>query len=220
VREGGHATRHRSALLRASRLRLLPALFLAASCQPLEIDLFRASHDAGIGASSPARSDASSDGLLVPPPLPASDASSAADLPAPVESTSPGSAGADAAPPGAVTPPAPPCLPGASACQDCEARQACPLGQVCHPQSGACVSPCAANEPRCPGALLCSPLGVCVECVSNGDCGAAAPERPACVAGLDQCGCASSADCGGARCELETDDSATPVAGHCEDEDD
>jgi hypothetical protein len=195
--------------------RPLLASLLAASalgwsaCEPLDLALF------------PVTPDASAPPLIDIPSLPS------------------GNGSADAGGDGGVAPPPPspsPCVPGAAACEACLLRADCSAGEVCHPRTGNCVPPCADGAPRCSGALVCSSLGVCVECendeqcasnddesrcalrgecvecLTGADCTDDPLERPACLAD-GSCGCASNADCsGGALCQLDE--------AHCEIEDD
>jgi len=76
----------------------------------------------------------------------------------------------------------------------------CLPGLVCNPFSGKCERPCESNDdcddPRRP---LCDrgsgSSGLCVQCLTNGDCEWARPERPVCMAYMRVCGCGSDGDC-------------------------
>jgi hypothetical protein len=87
-------------------------------------------------------------------------------------------------------------------CEVCVQQGSCNVTGAqffCHPVSGGCSLGCDPRAPlqqagNCPAAELCQPrFGLCVDCVSNSDCGgqlrACDPERGSCVE------CIAAADC-------------------------
>jgi hypothetical protein len=71
-----------------------------------------------------------------------------------------------------------------AACEDCVARAACAITATtlyCHPASARCSLPCNPDAPartpgNCPVPEQCDPrIGLCVECVADGDCGGVSP---------------------------------------------
>ena len=127
------------------------------ACEPLDLALFPVPQQQDAGADPPVEE---------PPPPPVeepADAGGSSDADGDASSD----AGSDA---GALPPPPPACLPGATACEACLLAATCPAGEICHPFSGECVPACADSEPRCAPGLVCSPLDVCVECVSDAQC--------------------------------------------------
>jgi hypothetical protein len=152
-------------------------------CQVQELRLFEAPSDAV---------------AVVPINIP--DAS-----PGPVQPAAP-----DATAPVPVEPPnpQPDCQPGSAACRNCIAARSCVAPSVCHPVSGACVTPCPDESSQCPApASICHPdYRVCVWCSGDSDCGGSTPACNAasgvCVECLDDRHCALLGDADLRRCSV------------------
>lgn len=99
------------------------------------------------------------------------------------------------------------------ACEACLERGACAASAapLCHPVSGRCVAACdptsADDASDCAGATRCDPEhGVCVECLTRGDCSAS--PTPACDQPSGTCvECLADTDCSGARPFCDTSSS-------------
>jgi hypothetical protein len=136
-----------------------------------------------------------------PPTQTRTDAGSSVPSPPPSESEAPSSSNPPAGENDAGSTPVQPACESAE-CEACVQQASCKLTGAqffCHPVSGGCALGCDPAAPlqqagNCPAAELCQPrLGLCVDCVSNGDCGGQLPtcdpERGSCVE------CIASGDC-------------------------
>jgi len=205
---------------RAAPLVLLAGALAQAACQVQELRLFEPPSDA-VAVVNVNLPDASTGPLPqpaqqpVPQPVP--------DATAPAPSVEPRN-------------PQPDCEPGSAACRNCLAARSCAAPSVCHPVSGACVTPCPDALSECPlPASLCHPdFRVCVWCLGDSDCGGSTPACNAasgvCVECLDDQHCALLGDANLGRCNVAAQscrqclgdgdcalgERCEPTEGHCE----
>lgn len=101
-------------------------------------------------------------------------------------------------------PPPPPALEQpecrSDACRRCIAEPCVVAGAqwLCHPVTGECALPCepVSDSSQCPREQTCHPdFAVCVDCVGNAECGAAAPacdtQRNECVECVSEAACSA-----------------------------